>query len=100
MNRPSSRIFINPKTNKIYSKMWVGRNLKKCFISECKEAKNEGKVISSHSLRKSSGQLVYEKNGIEAARDFLQHQTYQVTKSYLSIGEREMNKLLKDTLLD
>jgi integrase len=100
METGSEYIFINPKTNQHYSKMWVGRNLKKAFLSECKEAKKENKTISAHSLRKSAGQKVYEINGIEAARDFLQHETYQTTKDYLNIGERKLNQLLKNTLID
>ena len=100
MERNSDFVFINPKTNRLYSKMWVGRNLKKVFLSECREAKKENKTISAHSLRKSAGQRVYEVNGIEAARDFLQHATYQTTKDYLCIGERKLNRLLKDTLID
>ena len=100
IKRDSEKVFYSPKTNSIYSKMWVGRKIKTCFLKEFKEAKKENKTISAHSLRKSAGQKVYEINGIEAARDFLQHQTYQTTKDYLCIGERKLNQLLKDTLID
>jgi len=96
----NEKIFINPKTRKSYSKMWVGRKIKSCFLKELKEAKQEDMTISAHSLRKSAGQRVYEVNGIEAARDFLQHQTYQTTKDYLCIGERKLNILLSETLID
>ena len=98
--RDSEKVFYSSKTNSIYSKMWVGRKIKACFLKEFKEAKEENKTISAHSLRKSAGQKVYEINGIEAARDFLQHETYQTTKDYLNIGERKLNQLLKDTLID
>jgi len=100
MDKNQDLIFINEKSKKVYSKMWVGRKLKVSFLNECKEARREGKTISSHSLRKSAGQLVYQVHGIEAARDFLQHETYQTTKDYLNIGERKLNQLLKDTLID
>jgi integrase len=98
--RKNEKIFHSPKTGIVYSKMWVGRNIKSCFLKEFKLAKQEDRTISAHSLRKSAGQRVYEINGIEAARDFLQHQTYQTTKDYLSIGERKLNILLRETLID
>mgnify|MGYP005863010163 CR=1 FL=1 len=100
ITKESEKVFYSLKTNSIYSKMWVGRKIKTCFLKEFKEAKKENKTISAHSLRKSAGQRVYEVNGIEAARDFLQHATYQTTKDYLCIGERKLNRLLKDTLID
>jgi integrase len=100
MDKPYERIFLNVKTNKIYSGMWVGRELKKAFLRDCKQAKIENKTISAHSLRKSAGQRIYNYNGLEAARDFLQHESYQTTRDYLQVSQREMNSNIINTLIN
>lgn len=99
MSKPYNLIFWSDKSNKIYSAMWVGRQLKKAFIKEHKQAYVEDKTISAHSLRKSSGQRIYQAHGLEDARNFLQHKSYQTTRAYLEVSERELNDNISNTLL-
>jgi integrase len=87
-------VFYNFKYGCPYSAMWVNRNLKIIFKAEHIKAKQQGLNISAHSLRKSAGLQVYEGSGLETARDFLQHTSYDVTKAYLNVTTTELNEKL------
>jgi integrase len=87
-------VFYNYKYKCPYSKMWVNRNLQIIFKSEHIKARQQGLNISAHSLRKSAGLLVYENCGLESARDFLLHSSYDVTKAYLNVSTTELNEKL------
>ena len=90
-------VFRNDKYSCTYSKTWVNRNLRKHFKIDYERAKNKGYNLSSHSFRKASGLLVYENNGLDVARDFLQHSSYDTTKAYLELEEAELNERLIKT---
>jgi integrase len=93
-NAINDRVFYNTKYGCQYSSMWSARGLKRVFKQENIEAKKQGLNISAHSLRKSSGLKVYESCGLETARDFLQHTSYDVTKAYLNVTTTELNEKL------
>ena len=78
--------------------MWANRGLQKVFKDEHIKAKQQGLNISAHSLRKSIGLKVYDSAGLETARAFLQHGSYDSTKVYLNITKQELNVKLSNIL--
>ena len=98
LNAIDDRVFYNPIYKCQYSSNWVNRGLKKVFRSEYIKAQNQGLNISAHSLRKSIGLLIYESAGLETARAFLQHDSYDTTKVYLNITKQELNVKLSNIL--
>jgi integrase len=98
MEQPKNIIFYNEKYKCKYSHIWTSRNMKQWFSNYIGKAKANDKNVSAHSLRKSAGCKVYQKYGIEGARDFLQHDSYDTTKNYLQITETELNEKIKDAL--
>jgi integrase len=92
------RIFYNEKYGCQYSNTWANRGLKRVFKQEDLKAQNQSLNISAHSLRKSIGLKVYESAGLETARAFLQHDSYDTTKVYLNITKTELNEKLSDIL--
>jgi integrase len=97
-NAINDRVFYNEKYGCQYSPMWANRGLKKVFKDEQSKANLQGLNISAHSLRKSIGLKVYESAGLETARAFLQHDSYDTTKVYLNITKKELNEKLSDIL--
>jgi len=97
-NAINDRVFYNPIYKCQYSSNWVNRGLRKVFRSEYIKAQNQGLNISAHSLRKSIGLLIYESAGLETARAFLQHQSYDTTKVYLNITKTELNEKVGNIL--
>jgi integrase len=97
-NAIDDRVFYNSKYGCQYSSMWSARGLKRVFKQENIEAKKQGLNISAHSLRKSIGLKVYDSAGLETARAFLQHDSYDTTKVYLNITKKELNEKLSDIL--
>ena len=97
-NAINDRVFYNPIYKCQYSSNWVNRGLRKVFRSEYIKAQNQGLNISAHSLRKSIGLLIYESAGLETARAFLQHGSYDSTKVYLNITKQELNVKLSNIL--
>ena len=91
-------LFHNDKYGCRYSDFWTGRNMKRHFPNYVIKAKANKKNVSAHSLRKSAGRKIYDKYGIEGARDFLQHENYDTTKYYLQIEEQELNEKIVDAL--
>jgi len=98
LNAIDNRVFYNTKYGCQYSSMWSARGLKRVFKQENIEAKKQGLNISAHSLRKSIGLKVYESAGLETARAFLQHDSYDTTKVYLNITKTELNVKLSNIL--
>jgi len=98
LNAIDDRVFYNPIYKCQYSSNWVNRGLRKVFRSEYIKAQNQGLNISAHSLRKSIGLLIYESAGLETARAFLQHDSYDTTKVYLNITKQELNVKLSNIL--
>ena len=97
-NAINDKVFYNPIYKCQYSSNWVNRGLRKVFRSEYIKAQNQGLNISAHSLRKSIGLLIYESAGLETARAFLQHQSYDTTKFYLNITKTELNEKVGNIL--
>jgi integrase len=97
-NAINDRVFHNTKYGCQYSPMWASRGLQKVFKDEHIKAKQQGLNISAHSLRKSIGLKVYDSAGLETARAFLQHDSYDTTKVYLNITKTELNEKLSDIL--
>jgi integrase len=97
-NAINDRVFHNIKYGCQYSPMWANRGLQKVFKDEHIKAKAQGLNISAHSLRKSIGLKVYDSAGLETARAFLQHDSYDTTKVYLNITKTELNEKLSDIL--
>jgi integrase len=97
-NAINDRVFYNEKYGCQYSPMWANRGLKKVFKDEQSKANLQGLNISAHSLRKSIGLKVYESAGLETARAFLQHDSYDTTKVYLNITKQELNVKLSNIL--
>ena len=97
-NAIDDRVFYNTKYGCQYSSIWPNRGLKKVFKDEHIKAKQQGLNISAHSLRKSIGLKVYESAGLETARAFLQHDSYDTTKVYLNITKTELNVKLSNIL--
>jgi integrase len=97
-NAINDRVFYNEKYGCKYSPMWASRGLKKVFKDEQSKANLQGLNISAHSLRKSIGLKVYESAGLETARAFLQHDSYDTTKVYLNITKQELNVKLSSIL--
>ena len=91
-------LFYNGKYGCRYSDIWTGRNMKRYFPKYVTKAKGQDKNVSAHSLRKAAGSKVYQKYGIEGARDFLQHENYDTTKVYLQITQKELNEKIIDAL--
>ena len=83
-------IFFNSENKTHFSHTWINRRLKQLFENEYIKACNKGKTISVHSLRKTAGKNVYKNFGIESARKFLQHRSYDTTKLYLEIDNDEL----------
>ena len=98
MKRETNAIFYNIKYGCKYSHTWTSRNMKRYFSKYINKAKAQGMNVSAHSLRKSSGNQIYKKYGVEGARDFLQHENYDTTKTYLKITETELNDKIIDAL--
>ena len=62
-----------------------------CFASH---PIKQNMTLGVHSLRKTSGSYIYNKYGVETARELLQHSGYSVTVSYLKeTRENHLNKL-------
>ena len=97
-NAIDDRVFYNEKYGCQYSSMWANRGLQKVFKDEHIKAKQQGLNISAHSLRKSIGLKVFESAGLETARAFLQHDSYDTTKVYLNITKQELNVKLSNIL--
>jgi integrase len=97
-NAIDDRVFYNTKYGCQYSPMWANRGLKKVFKDENIKAKQQGLNISAHSLRKSIGLLIYESAGLETARAFLQHDSYDTTKAYLNVTKTELNEKVGNIL--
>jgi len=97
-NSINDTVFYNPIYKCQYSSNWVNRGLRKVFRSEYIKAQNQGLNISAHSLRKSIGLLIYESAGLETARAFLQHDSYDTTKVYLNITKTELNEKVGNIL--
>jgi len=97
-NAIKDTVFYNPIYKCQYSSNWVNRGLRKVFRSEYIKAKGQGLNISAHSLRKSIGLLIYESAGLETARAFLQHDSYDTTKVYLNITKTELNEKVASIL--
>jgi len=97
-NAIDDRVFYNTKYGCQYSSMWANRGLQKVFKDEHIKAKQQGLNISAHSLRKSIGLKVYDSAGLETARAFLQHDSYDTTKVYLNITKQELNVKLSNIL--
>jgi len=90
----SDKIFFNEIMNVPFSHTWINRRLKTVFASEYKSAIKQGMTLGVHSLRKTSGSYIYNKYGVETARELLQHSGYSVTVSYLKeTRENHLNKL-------
>ena len=97
-SQPNETIFYNEKYGCRYSHIWASRNMKRYFKDYITKADLSDKNVSVHSLRKSAGAKVYQKFGIEGARDFLQHESYDTTKTYLQIEETELNNKIENAL--
>jgi integrase len=97
-NAINDTVFYNPIYKCQYSSNWVNRGLRKVFRSEYIKAQNQGLNISAHSLRKSIGLLIYESAGLETARAFLQHDSYDTTKAYLNVTKTELNEKVGNIL--
>ena len=98
LNAIDDRVFYNTKYGCQYSSIWPNRGLKKVFKNEHIKAKQQGLNISAHSLRKSIGLKVYDSAGLETARAFLQHQSYDTTKVYLNVTKTELNEKVGNIL--
>ena len=74
----------NEKYGSRVSLMTINRRLKKIF-------KNEDTNVSSHSIRKSCAQIVYEKSGfnIIEAMLFLNHSDTKTTMNYMGLNEEK-----------
>ena len=97
-NAINDTVFYNPIYKCQYSSNWVNRGLRKVFRSEYIKAQNQGLNISAHSLRKSIGLLIYDSAGLETARAFLQHDSYDTTKVYLNVTKTELNEKVGNIL--
>ena len=97
-NAINDTVFYNPIYKCQYSSNWVNRGLRKVFRSEYIKAQNQGLNISAHSLRKSIGLLIYDSAGLETARAFLQHDSYDTTKAYLNVTKTELNEKVGNIL--
>ena len=87
-------VFFNEIMNVPFSHTWINRRLKTIFASEYKSAIKQGMTLGVHSLRKTSGSYIYNKYGVETARELLQHSGYNVTVAYLKeTKENHLNKL-------
>ena len=77
-----------------FTHTWINRRLKTVFAAEYKSAIKQGLTLGVHSLRKTSGSYIYNKYGVETAREVLQHSGYNVTVAYLKeTKENHLNKL-------
>ena len=87
-------IFFNESMGVPFSHTWINRRLKTVFASEYKTAIKQGLTLGVHSLRKTAGSYIYNRYGVETARELLQHSGYSVTVSYLKESQKEhLNKL-------
>jgi len=94
-NAIDDRVFYNTKYGCQFSPMWANRGLQKVFKDEHIKAKQQGLNISAHSLRKSIGLKVYDSAGLETARAFLQHGSYDSTKVYLNIHKTGIKRKIE-----
>jgi len=87
-------VFFNELMGGLFTHTWINRRLKTVFASEYKSAMKQGLTLGVHSLRKTSGSYIYNKYGVETAREVLQHSGYNVTVAYLKeTKENHLNKL-------
>jgi site-specific recombinase XerD len=84
-------MFLHLKKGVCYSRQQVNRLLKQIF-------KSKDKNISSHSLRKSFGRRVYEKNNesekaLLMLNEIYNHSSIAQTRAYLDITQEEINSV-------
>lgn len=87
-------VFYNEKYGGKYSATWVNLRLKKLF------GKSGKCGISSHSIRKSAGLFVYEKHGVNGARNFLTHKNITHTSIYLDLDKIERFNMQKKVFFE
>lgn len=85
----SEEIFYNDLMKVPFSHTWINRRLKTVFSEDYKRAIKQGLTLGVHSLRKTNGSYIYNKYGVETAREMLQHSGYSVTVAYLKESKEE-----------
>jgi integrase len=90
LNLKGSKVFLSQKCS-IYTPQQINRKLKVVF-------KSKDKNISSHSLRKSFGRRVYEKNGetekaLVTLSKIYNHSSIGITRTYLDITKEEIENV-------
>lgn len=94
LNCPDMREYIltSQKSGKITSVQSMNMTAKNTWIP-LYDLKIEPKNFSTHSFRKTSAKRIYNKYGLIAAKNWLNHADTKVTERYLLLKEDEILKL-------
>lgn len=87
-------IFVNRRTNKVYTKQYINRLMKEWKDKYCVSVGN----FSSHSFRKSFGREYWEKAGrtdgaLLLLSEIYNHADVATTKRYLGIRDEELSEV-------
>jgi len=96
---PTQLIFLNRFGKQVITVQYVNRRLKE-IMEQYKVARN-GSAVSSHSLRKSFGRRVFERNqnserSLILLSEILNHSSIGTTKIYLGIREEEIGEVYEN----
>ena len=90
MNVKDEKLFINPKTGKVYTTHWVNKRFG-ILQSQYKWLREGDKTFSSHSLRKSYAMTIYKYygNDLMKVKQALNHSSVKITERYLHTSKSE-----------
>lgn len=96
ITNPDNLIFLNRWGTKAIRIQYVNSMLKKIFIKY--KISKDGTSISAHSLRKSMGRHIWEKNqnsekSLVILSEVFKHSSIATTKIYLGIREEEISEI-------
>ena len=96
ISNPDTLIFLNRWGTKAIRIQYVNSMLKKIFIKY--KISKDGASISAHSLRKSLGRHIWEKNqnsekSLVILSEVFKHSSIATTKIYLGIREEEISEI-------
>jgi integrase len=99
MNVKDEKLFINPKTGKVYTTHWVNKRFG-ILQREHKWLRENDKTFSSHSLRKSYAMHLYRYygNDLIKVKEALHHSSVKITELYLH-GDTTEKKEVHDIVV-
>jgi hypothetical protein len=77
MNLANGNIFLNPKTNRLFTSIWLSNRTKLIYC------------FSFHTLRKVSAKEVLKVIGLSGAQKHLAHERISSTDKYLKVTEED-----------